>query len=125
LLIYSGLNSKTNEWDNEYDQRLHSSLTGSIRELGPTDDDNDDADTRFQPPLDNSHQEHAASEGYRLENSPNIATSISIEFPKEKVLARYKRDPIVVTSPAIPIDGSGVTEEGSKFCFKMLSLYSK
>ena len=123
LLIYLGFDSKTNEWDDEYDQRLHSSLTGSIRELGSTDDNND-ADTRFQPPLDSSHQEHAASEGYRLANSPNMGSSILLEVPKEKVLPRYKRQ-VAPTLPTSLMDGSGVTEEESKFCLKMLFLYSK
>ena len=110
-VCFLGLDSKTNEWDNEYDQRLHSSLTGSIRELVHTDD-NDVADTRFQPPLENDQ------EGYRLENSPNIPPSISLTVSKEKVLARHKRDAATLgfgTLPTSPMDGSGVTEEGNQF----------
>jgi hypothetical protein len=127
LLISLGLDSKTDEWDNEYDQRLHSSLTGLIRELVPTDDSND-ADTRFQPPLDSSNQEHAASEGYRLENYPNIAPSISLAVSQEKILARHKRQGAasgLATLPTSPMDGSGVTEEGSKFFSEILFLCSK
>ncbi len=122
MLIYLGLDSKTDEWDNEYDQRLHSSLTGLIRELVPTDDSND-ADTRFQPPLDSSNQEHAASEGYRLENYPNVAPSISLAVSQEKIPARHKRQAGALglaTLPTFPMDGSGVTEEGSKFFSEIL-----
>jgi hypothetical protein len=113
------LDSKTNEWDKEYDERLHLSLTGSIRELVHTDD-HDHADTRFQPPLINN-QEHPGSEGYRLENSPNSVPSISLTVSKENVLARHKRAPLATS----PMDGSGITEEGSGVTEEGNKVFSK
>ncbi|CAF5142811.1 unnamed protein product, partial [Rotaria socialis] len=44
-------NAKTDDWSNAYSQHLYSDLTGTISEL-TSNENNDDTDTRFQPPLD-------------------------------------------------------------------------
>ncbi len=113
MLLGSG--SNIDEWSNEYNQRLYSSLTGTIRELASVDN-SDDTDTRFQPPLDISKQDQTVVEGYRLESPQNILLPQFISFAKEPLLHRHKRD--TVTQMTV-MDGSG-TEESSKFFLKIL-----
>ena len=121
MICFSGSDSNTDEWSNEYSQRLFSSLTGQIREL-PSIDDNDDTDKRFQPPLDIYNQEQPLNEGYRLANLPNIIPSASISAPNEVLLIRHKRDVTLADglSQTIIMDGSGITEEGSRFLFNIV-----
>jgi hypothetical protein len=81
-----------------------------MRELTPVDDSHD---TRFQPPLESYSQELPLSEGYRLGSSLNIVPSISMPVGKEALYVRRKRDSGSLST--IAMDGSGTTEEESRF----------
>jgi hypothetical protein len=97
-LYYLGSHVKTDGWSNTYNQHLYSDLTGTIRELAPTDD-NDDTDTRFQPPLDADQQDmQALAEGYRLAGSEILAPSLSVSVNKEISRERPKRDVLLDNS---------------------------
>jgi hypothetical protein len=124
-LFLLGSDSSIDEWSNEYNKHLYSSLTGTIRELASIDD-SDDTDTRFQPPLDISKQEQTVVEGYRLETSQNILSPRYISDVREPLLIRHKRGVTdVIDFSLSTMDGSGSTDESSKFLSKHRILRSR
>ena len=98
-MYYLGSHVKTDGWSDTYNQHLE--LTGTIRELAPSDN-NDNTDTRFQLPLDTDEENiPAVAEGYRLAASEIIAPAISISVNKEIPRERRKRD--------APLDNSSIS----------------
>lgn len=88
-----GSDASNDRWSNTYNQQLYSDLTGTIRELTSNDDD-DDTDTRFQPPLEGNNKkiQPIAAEGYQLASSELISPVISVPLNKESPHERLRRD---------------------------------
>ena len=87
-----GSNVKTDAWSNAYSRHLYSDLTGTIRELTSADGA-DDADTRFQPPLDTDNPKvQPLIEGYRVANAEITSPAKSVSSKKETFHERQKRD---------------------------------
>ncbi|CAM4894699.1 unnamed protein product [Rotaria socialis] len=90
-----GSNAKTDDWSNAYSQHLYSDLTGTISEL-TSNENNDDTDTRFQPPLDTDKKKmQPMDEGYRLASTELSAPSIALPINKDVSPERNKRDVVL------------------------------
>lgn len=101
ILHSLGSNVNTDDWPNPYNQHFYSDLTGTIREL-TSNDNNDDTDTRFQPPLDTDNKNiETVGEGYRIASTELLAPSISLSIGKETSYERHKRD--------TPLDNSSIS----------------
>ncbi|CAF5166456.1 unnamed protein product, partial [Rotaria magnacalcarata] len=69
-----------------------SDLTGTIHEL-TSNENNDDTDTRFQPPLDTDKKKtQPMDEGYRLASTELSAPPIALPISKDVSPERNKRD---------------------------------
>lgn len=91
-MVYLGSDVKNDAWLNTYDQQSYSDLTGTIRELRSSDG-NDNADKRFQPPLEtNNPKISPTDEGYQIASSELISPVISVSLNKEPPHERQKRD---------------------------------
>ncbi|CAF1679773.1 unnamed protein product [Rotaria magnacalcarata] len=87
-----GSSAKTDDWSNAYSQHLYSDLTGTIHEL-TSNENNDDTDTRFQPPLDTDKKKtQPTDEGYRLASTELSAPPIALPISKDVSPERNKRD---------------------------------
>src|SRR5262249_13995655 len=72
-------------------------------------DNNDDTDTRFQPPLDTNNQNiHPIAEGYRIASTEILSPAISVSINKEPSHERHKRDGLSDNSstPAVALQST-------------------
>lgn len=91
-MVDLGSDVKNDGWSNTYDQQSYSDLTGTIRELRSSGD-NDNADKRFQPPLEtNNPKISPMDEGYQIANSELNSPVISVSLKKEPPHERQRRD---------------------------------
>lgn len=92
ILYHVGPSTKRDDWLSIHNQQIYSELTGTIREL-TSNDNTDDTDTRFQPPLDAKNQNiQPIEEGYRLAGTEILASRLPISTKKEKPHELRKRD---------------------------------
>ncbi|CAF0869133.1 unnamed protein product [Adineta ricciae] len=92
LSTVTGSSTKRDDWLSIHNQQIYSELTGTIREL-TSNDNTDDTDTRFQPPLYAKNQNiQPIEEGYRLAGTEVLAHRLPISTKKDKSHELRKRD---------------------------------